>query len=802
MGIVSSGRMIGKGFIVTSLLCAAYSIILVGSFTFRNRIIQSVRQDFPRILSPLSSSVDANNHYETELILISGDAQPSKIDFFSEKTKLDSSTPPRSTREFTARLSALAKDLNNVTAVFLLLEDMQARNVPLHLITLNTVLSACAKHKQHYNLARQLLDRMNRGEFMYPHYYNNKKKTLLVPIRPDEISYNAVLRSCNDPTEAIHILREMRNTQRLRVGAVPPSVISYTYALTICKDFADLNSAKKILHIAHDAGTCPNVYMYSTYIWTAERCGDFHEAMNTLNLMRSSSKEEEDVQPNIVSYNGVLSACCKSSRTPEEVLALYIQLKREVTPNSKTFQILLHFFDNCTFPEKQPCLEKVMESFTTPEERRRDGIGLMKALVEAYSENRLWQNVTQSIQKYYAKDDICILAVLHLLVTKTNAPANEVSLQVVQMLRTSLALQQAITLCVMTYSKDNQWEDAMAALHLVGESDYRLVVPVAALNSLISSCGRNGRADMALQVLHEMNFKYGVNPNTRSFRAAIMACNQAQHAASATNRNNKKRQRRDDSNRNNNMDVVLMEWWECALSLLRRMKEEGLQPDLETYSSAISACEAAGKWQRALGIVNDMEKDGRIAPNYVCINAAFSACEKGGAWVEALELYERMKQRQRSSTSRPSFVTINSLLICLDKAGQREMAENIYREAIADGVVSHWKEDIDENRQGINKRMDLHQFSAPMSKIAVLFVLESLLSSTEDAGLDPTKDDLIIVVGKGKGSSRGVPVLMPTISNLLKELDIAFRFDSKNSGRVIIPNHELVNFMKKRSWID
>ena len=88
----------------------------------------------------------------------------------------------------------------------------------------------------------------------------------------------------------------------------------------------------------------------------------------------------------------------------------------------------------------------------------------------------------------------------------------------------------------------------------------------------------------------------------------------------------------------------------------RRMKEEGLAPDIQTYSSVISACEAGGQWQRALGILRLMTSDDSIEnPNKYCYNAAIAACEKGGAWLEAVELYERMRDQVE-----PNFITMNS----------------------------------------------------------------------------------------------------------------------------------------------
>jgi len=221
---------------------------------------------------------------------------------------------------------------------------------------------------------------------------------------------------------------------------------------------------------------------------------------------------------------------------------------------------------------------------------------------------------------------------------------------------------------------------------------------VDALNSLIAAAGRSARPDIAIKILNE-SAKYSVTPNDRSYRSAIVACNQAEHEK---RRQRRRKERLSDSSlvqvdkrhkpAFNDDDPLSLQWWEAALSLFRRMKEEGLTPDVQTYSSVISACEATGQWQRAVGILKSMTSDKTLPPNKFCFNAAIAACEKGGAWLEAVELYERMRNHVR-----PNFITMNSVLIALDKADQKELAENIYREALKDNIVWPWKWSLDVN---------------------------------------------------------------------------------------------------------
>lgn len=265
------------------------------------------------------------------------------------------------------------------------------------------------------------------------------------------------------------------------------------------------------------------------------------------------------------------------------------------------------------------------------------------------------------------------------------------------------------------------------------DSKQRGLVSINAINSVIRACSRDARPDVAVQILNDMHTKYNISPNETTYRLAIIACNQAEHR--------ERRQRRNTAVASNPLEF---QWWECSLSLLRRMREDEIRPSVQAYSSTVSSLEAAGQWQRAIGVLQSMREDGEI-PNLYCLNAAISACEKGGAWVEALELYESI--RSQKSSIRTNFITVNSLLIALEKASQVELAESIYQEAVRDKIISPWVRRYD-NDGTLRRMMDLHKFSAPMAKIAVRGYLESLLTRKKKA----IRGDTIFIVGKGKGS--------------------------------------------------
>jgi pentatricopeptide repeat domain-containing protein 1 len=214
-------------------------------------------------------------------------------------------------------------------------------------------------------------------------------------------------------------------------------------------------------------------------------------------------------------------------------------------------------------------------------------------------------------------------------------------------------------------------------------------LPIVAINSLIAACGRGNRPDLALALLNEMRSTFGILPDERSYRSTVMACNRAEH---------KSRIVRSGPLIADESDTEMMdssvEWWECGLALFRRMREENITPDAKTYSSVISACEAAGEWQRALGVLETMIEttnlgSGSSSLNLYCFNCAISACEKGGAWVEALEIYERMMDI--GGPVSPNFVTLSSLVLAFDKAGQKELAQSKFEEGVKKRIVQPWR---------------------------------------------------------------------------------------------------------------
>jgi len=361
--------------------------------------------------------------------------------------------------------------------------------------------------------------------------------------------------------------------------------------------------------------------------------------------------------------------------------------------------------------------------------------------------------------------------------------------------------QIALSHVLMACSRANEFEEGLSLLNLYGIPTNELPrdspqISIVALNALIAACGRDGRPDLSLSLLNEISSRYGMRPDSRSYRSAIIACNQAQHAEKAyeSDKASEKYDTDDDAGES------FVEWWECSLALFRRMTEEGLTPDVQTHSSIISSCEAAGEWQRALWVLQTIidssaneSDDMPSSLNLYCWNAALSACEKGGAWVEALDLYERMLETE---SFKPNVVTMNSLMEALDKAGQKELAQSIYDEGLELGLLDPWKRTKNQEGKSIIA-LDLHTFSESMAKVAIRKTMDIWLDEKDSTG--GLSGDFVIITGKGKHSASR-PVLQKAAKRVLLEYGIEAEVDKFNRGRIVVLRGDLLECFEGKSW--
>ena len=72
------------------------------------------------------------------------------------------------------------------------------------------------------------------------------------------------------------------------------------------------------------------------------------------------------------------------------------------------------------------------------------------------------------------------------------------------------------------------------------------------------------------------------------------------------------------------MQAARQNRWQHAVLLLAEMQAQGLEPDVTTYSAAISACGKGSKWHEALKLLAEMQAQG-LEPDVITYSAAISA---------------------------------------------------------------------------------------------------------------------------------------------------------------------------------
>jgi len=119
--------------------------------------------------------------------------------------------------------------------------------------------------------------------------------------------------------------------------------------------------------------------------------------------------------------------------------------------------------------------------------------------------------------------------------------------------------------------------------------------------------------------------------------------------------------------------------------LLGELKRLPIQPNVVSYSAAISACEKAGRADDALALLDELkvraQRDPSMRPSVVTYSAAIAACAKAGRADDALELFDELKALARHDSSmRPNVVTYSAAIAACGKAGLVDRATTLLAE--------------------------------------------------------------------------------------------------------------------------
>lgn len=250
-------------------------------------------------------------------------------------------------------------------------------------------------------------------------------------------------------------------------------------------------------------------------------------------------------------------------------------------------------------------------------------------------------------------------------------------------------------------------------------------VSQTALECLVEVCAKASQVDRAAQVLSKMFPKYGIAPSGKAFRLLVVAYGKvgdirsvirlltwpslqrlskedmsvvytsAIDSAARCNRLDEAFAMLDTMHiqnvpRSERVYAVLVRGCaknkplSIALSVLRRMKEDGFSPQtVDTYNALLDGCSRAGRLAAARSILKKMKKDSKLRPNLASYNAFLACCGKAKDPDRAFEVLSEMKQSQGI---KPNARSYNFVVVACASVGDVERAFAIAEEMRDAGI--------------------------------------------------------------------------------------------------------------------
>jgi pentatricopeptide repeat protein len=114
------------------------------------------------------------------------------------------------------------------------------------------------------------------------------------------------------------------------------------------------------------------------------------------------------------------------------------------------------------------------------------------------------------------------------------------------------------------------------------------------------------------------------------------------------------------------------------------MLQNGLIPDVKSYTAAIDACSKGGQWQKAVELLHEMPQH-RLKADVTCYNATIDACSKGGQWQKAVEVLREMQQQGL----KPNAISYNATIDACSTCAQWQEAIKLLREMQQQQLVAN-----------------------------------------------------------------------------------------------------------------
>mmetsp|Transcript_12169 Transcript_12169/g.18185 ORF Transcript_12169/g.18185 Transcript_12169/m.18185 type:complete len:276 (-) Transcript_12169:78-905(-) len=191
-----------------------------------------------------------------------------------------------------------------------------------------------------------------------------------------------------------------------------------------------------------------------------------------------------------------------------------------------------------------------------------------------------------------------------------------------------------------------------------------------------------------------------------------------------------------------------------VFSLLLCMREDNLEPDVDTYRAVMGLCTKEKLWHLSLLLLEHMQLNG----------------------------------------IQPGKFIYNEICTVLEAENKYNLADIIYERSVKEGVFEPWNND---------QKIDLHSFTANTARAAVRSVLTDMIRRPKDRPyhdiFNSNPSSLLIITGVGKRSEEGVAVIKPAILEMLNtEFGIPAMLQAHNPGCIEIFPQYLNKWVRQR----
>ena len=510
----------------------------------------------------------------------------------------------------------------------------------------------------------------------------------------------------------------------------------------------DLLERMCVLNIERDVGT------YTGAIQTAAHCGKWREAIELLQRMA-----KDGVNPDTIAFSSVIQGCTIAGRWKEALTILMMMHSFRL----KTDTVLCNcVISACAGSGEWAMAQKVMDIMHA-EDIALDSYTYTSAIsacdhANGFESSEILYLIDEMIATTLSKDlraapfnaAICSL-LRHDKVGEGLGVYN-------RMLGLGVACSEiTVTTLVTGLARLGEWQ-SLLDVFVTFPSDKQGLLNEAVLGSALKATEKIGNSKMAKSIFAQLKRFLGEPVPTQYYNSLINSFARDAGAFNETSR-------------------IKLEMLDAGVSL-----------NAETYTALISTLKQEGLLDASLALLEEYESSKVFdSCNAYPYTASISVCVEAKDWERAIDILERL---ERLNAQTPSRATYNSAIEALDAAGEAVRAELVYQSALRSGVYQHWVRNstlavdlhAEKKVEGPNVSiLDLHFMPTSVGRSAIMHALGEIFSEVQAA------DPLFIITGRGnrakvKGKSG---VLAGDISQFLEDLGIEVS-PQQNPGRIKI----------------